>query len=149
MAPIILIGTDASLLEGIAQTLGAAGHRTRLATAASEVAPRPGEEPPLVLIVERALALRDPEATAKLLRLPLAPGGAVLLFRPSGESSERGEQQPKESALPAALRRSTLAELSLPLERHRLVALVHSVEERVLRSGRGHHRTTPPENRVV
>lgn len=149
MAPIILIGTDASLLEGIAQTLGAAGHRTRLAASPSEVAQRPEDEAPLVLIVERALALRHPEAAAELLRLPLAPGGAVLLFRPGGRSAAHDEPAAAEAALPAALRRSTLAELTLPLERHRLVALVHSVEERVLRTGRGHRRTTPPENRVI
>ena len=149
MAPIILIGTNAPLLEGIAQTLGAAGHRTTLATSASEVAQRPADEAPLVLIVERALALRDPEAAAELLRLPLAPGGAVLLFRPGGETVASEDPPAVESPLPVALRRSTLAELTLPLERHRLVALVHSVEDRVLRSGRGAHRVTPPENRVV
>jgi len=148
MAPIVLIGTDASLLEGIAQTLGTAGHKTRLAASPAEVAARPGEDPPLVLIVERALALRDGEACAALLRLPLAPGGAVLLFRPGGRG-DAARTDAKEKALPAALRRVTLAELTLPLERHRLVALVHSVEERALRTGRGTPRRTPPENRAI
>lgn len=147
MAPIVLIGSDASLLEGIAQTLGHAGHRSRIAASPAEAAQRPGEEPPLVLIVERALAVADRETRAELLRLALAPGGAVLLYRPGGRPGD-AEDVADESPLPAPLRRATLAELTLPLERHRLVALVQSVEERAQRTGRG-RRQTPPENRVM
>ena len=146
MAPIVLIGSDASLLEGIAQTLGTAGLRSRIASSPAEAAQRRGEEPPLVLIVERALVVRDREARAELLRLPLAPGGAVLLYRPGGGPGD--VEDDAEAALPAPLRRTTLAELTLPLERHRLVALVHSIESRAERTGRG-RRQTPPENRVV
>lgn len=148
MAPIVLIGTDAPLLEGLAQTLGAAGHKTRIAASSAEAAARSGEDPPLVLVAERALVLRDGDTCAELVRLPLAPGGAVLLFRPGGDP-ETPRREVKERALPTALRRITLAELTLPLERHRLVALVHSIEERALRTGRGNPRRTPPENRAV
>src|SRR5690349_10948670 len=131
MAPIVLIGTDASLLEGISQTLGAAGHRTTIARDPQELAARKGEDAPLVVIAERALSLRDDESCTALLRIPLAPGGAVLLYRP-GASSER-DGDPPETPLPTPLRRVTLAELTLPLERHRLVALVNSIEERAKR----------------
>ena len=147
MAPIVLIGTDAPLLEGIAQTLGAAGHRTKISRTAAEVAPRQGEDAPLVVIAERALALRDADAGAELLRIPLAPGGAVLLYRAGAASAPAGETG--EPPLPAPLRRVTLAELTLPLERHRLVALVNSIEERALRTGRGNRVQTPPENRAI
>lgn len=147
MAPIVLIGTDASLLEGIAQTLGAAGHRTRISTSAGEVVPRQGDEASLVVIAERALALRDDDACAELLRIPLAPGGAVLLYRAGAGSAP--ESETAEPPLPAPLRRVTLAELTLPLERHRLVALVNSIEERALRTGRGNRIQTPPENRAI
>lgn len=147
MAPIVLIGTDAPLLEGIAQTLGAAGHRTRIARSAEEVVPRQGEESSLVVIAERALALRDDDACAALLRIPLAPGGAMLLYRPGAATTQAGESA--EPPLPAPLRRVTLAELTLPLERHRLVALVNSIEERALRTGRGNRMQTPPENRAI
>ena len=134
MAPIVLIGTDAPLLEGIAQTLGAAGHRTKIARSAEEVVPSQGEDGPLVAIVERALALRDDEACAALLRIPLAPGGAMLLYRTGAAAAHAGESA--EPPLPAPLRRVTLAELTLPLERQRLVALVQHVEERARRAGR-------------
>ena len=147
MAPIVLIGTDASLLEGIAQTLGAAGHRTRIARSAAEAASPPEEDAPLIVLAERALTLRDGEATAELLRIPLAPGGAVLLFRTGAAAAPASESA--EPPLPAALRRATLAELTLPLERHRLVALAHSIEERALLTGRGNRAPTPPENRAI
>ena len=150
MAPIVLIGTDAPLLEGISQTLGAAGHRTRIVASAADAVGRPGEDLPLVLVVERALAVRDGDACADLLRVPLAPGGAILLFR-TGTAPERGngKRPAAEPSLPTPLRRSTLAELTLPLERHRLVTLVHTVEERALLTGRGNRAQTPPENRAL
>lgn len=148
MASIILIGTDGPLLEGIAQTLGAAGHRTSLATSLADAARRPvGSEAPLLLVVERELALGGAAGQpAELLRaVPLAPGGAVLLFRRGGAGAAAGPAG--EGTLPPALGRTTLAELTLPLERQRLVALAHSVEERAQRTGRG-RTPTPPEHRA-
>lgn len=146
MAPIVLIGTNASLLEGIAQTLGAAGHRAVIARAAEDVAAaRKGEDAPLVVIADRGRVVDDDETRAALLRIRLAPGGAVLLYR--ADAATAGESA--EAPLPTALRRVTLAELTLPLERHRLVALANSIEERAMRSGRGNRIQTPPENRAI
>jgi hypothetical protein len=140
MASIQLIGTDAALLEGLAQTLGAAGHRTSLG-ASFDAACGPDGDPPLLLVVERALALAAGGERGELLRaVPLAPGGALLLFR-------HGAAADGEAALPAALRRTTLAELTLPLERHRLVALAQSVEDRARRAGRA-RTAAPPEERA-
>jgi hypothetical protein len=59
-------------------------------------------------------------------RLPLAPGGGIL--RRSRESDA--------IPLPPRLRRLTIAELELPLERHRLVSLVKHVEGRAQSVGR-------------
>jgi hypothetical protein len=75
--------------------------------------------------VSRALAA---EASSEMLGIPLAPGGALVLYHSVGS-------QP--SALPPALLRAVLADLTLPLERNRLVALVAHVQERAVRTGRG------------
>jgi hypothetical protein len=55
----------------------------------------------------------------------------MLLYHEVGSSS---------MPLPAALQRNVLADLSLPLERKRFMALVQHVEERAQATGRG----TPP-----
>jgi hypothetical protein len=154
MASIVLIGTDEALLEGLAQTLGAAGHRAERTTSLAEATRRAAEEPPLVVVAERKLAVAGgARGAADLRRVQLAPGGAVVLFRSVGDdgrdaSSEQdgsgsdatgaaAEAAARQAALPPALQRTTLAELALPLERHRLVALVQRVEERARRAGRG------------
>ncbi|HEU4642149.1 MAG TPA: hypothetical protein VFS44_06805 [Gemmatimonadaceae bacterium] len=133
MATILLIGHDAALLEGLAQSLAGAGHRPRIAHTAAEGLETAVVFPPLAVIVERRLALADPE----LLRIPLARGGALLLYRTddSGPATLAPPQQ-----------RLVLADLTLPLERHRLLALVQRVAERVRATG-GRH-PTPPEHRA-
>jgi DNA-binding NtrC family response regulator len=123
MAMILLVGTDAALLEGLAQTLGAVGHRSRIAHSVAEAAEATANEPALIAVVERAIAAGSSDA----LRLSLQPGGALVLFRAPGESS---------TPLGRSVQRLTLAELTLPLERQRLVALVQHVEERARRAGR-------------
>lgn len=132
MCTVLLIGSDPALLEGLSQTLASAGHRPLLAAALGEGAEIAFVERPLVAVVERRLAGGD---AASLLRLPIAPGGSVVLYR------DADEERP---ALPAALERATLADLALPLERARLVALVHHVEGRANAVGRG-RVSTPTE----
>jgi hypothetical protein len=131
MATVVLLGSDVALLEGVAQTLATAGHRPALTRTPSDVCELASSCPPLVLIVER-------EFGAEAARVPLAPGGALLLYRSADEP---------DAPLPAAVRRATLAELTLPLERHRLLALVGYVEERAARTGRA-RVPTPPEHRA-
>jgi DNA-binding NtrC family response regulator len=123
MAMILLVGTDAALLEGLAQTLGAVGHRSRIAQSVAEAAEATANEPALIAVVERAIAA----GSSDVLRLPLQPGGALVLFKVPGELS---------TPLGRSVQRLTLAELTLPLERQRLVALVQHVEERARRAGR-------------
>lgn len=130
MAMILLVGTDAALLEGLAQTLGAVGHRSRIAHSIAEGAEATAGEPALIAVVERAIAAGSSDA----LRLALQPGGALVLFNAPGEAS---------SPLGRSVQRLTLAELTLPLERQRLVALVQHVEERARRAGRVGGARTP------
>ena len=124
MASIVVVGADPTLLEGVAQVLASAGHAVRLAQTLPEAAAIVSDEPPLVAVVEREL-MRARGAHAP----PLAPGGATLLYHAA------------DSDLPPLthrVQRATLADVSFPLERNRLVALVHSVVERQAATGRRH-----------
>lgn len=132
MTDVLLVGSDVALLEGLAQALGAEGHRPVVCASLAEAREIAVAAPPLVLVADRELAS---SAGAQLLAIPVAAGGARLLFRP-----ESGGH----SALLPALQRAVLADLTLPLERHRLVALVQSLGDRVRLTGRG-RRPTPPE----
>ncbi|HET9010884.1 MAG TPA: hypothetical protein VFN38_03670, partial [Gemmatimonadaceae bacterium] len=114
MTHVMLVGNDAALLEGLSQALAALGHTSRVVRTLMEARQSSGSQPPLVLIVDRALAS---EGGADLLTAPLASGGARLLYRTTSS--------PLAPLLPA-LQRAVLADLTLPLERHRLVAPVQS-----------------------
>ncbi len=131
MASILLVGADAALLEGIAQAFVAAGHHVLAARTVAEASFAAAAAPPLIAVVDRALL-----ATASDVRsLGLSPGGALMVFG--------------DPATPVAgpVRRTVLAELRLPLERARLLALVAHVEARAQRTGRGATMPTPPEPR--
>lgn len=131
MASIVVVGSDAALLEGMAQLLAAAGHAVRLATTLAEAVTHEGSEPPLVALVQRGLLVAR-GATAPAL----APGGATVLYH-----TTEGELP----SLPARVQRATLAEVALPLERHRLLALVQNVVERQQATGR--ERPAPRSDR--
>jgi DNA-binding NtrC family response regulator len=135
MTNVLLVGEDSALLEGLAQSLGAQGHDPVVATSLSEARDLALMQPPLVLIVNRSLAS---SSGAELLAIPLAAGGARLLYRAA--------TVPLAPLLPA-LQRSVLADLTLPLERHRLSALVTSLGDRARVTGRT-ARHTPPDNRA-
>jgi DNA-binding NtrC family response regulator len=121
MAMVMLIGSDTALLEGLAQTLSAAGHSVTLAPSVPEAGTIPGEDRPLIVAIDRD-ALHDSGLPLRLIM----PGGAFILYR----KSDRSEP------LPAAVQRAALADLLLPLERQRLVALVQHVEARAFITGR-------------
>jgi hypothetical protein len=135
MATVFLIGSNDPLLEGIAQTLAASGHQPRICHTISEALEMARSEPPLAAVVERALAVSDPVS----LRMPVQPGGATLVFRSGGDA-------PPAEPLPLPVQRLVMAELTLPLERHRLVALIQRMEDRAQVTGRGRRgHDTPPE----
>src|SRR4051794_38694450 len=125
MPSILLVGTDLSLLVGLAQSLAAQGHGTRVATTFSEARELATAQRPLIAVVEREMATN---AASEVLSLGLAAGGALVLYR-SGPV--------KTLAVPHALQRHILADLALPLERNRLAALVQSVSDRAVAAGRG------------
>jgi DNA-binding NtrC family response regulator len=135
MTHVLLVGGDVALLEGIAQSLAAQGHTPGVASSLAEAREVAMCEPPLVLVVNRALAS---SAGADLLAIPLAAGGARLLYRAA--------TVPLAPLLPA-LQRSVLADLTRPLERHRLSALVQSLGERARATGRI-TIPTPPDSRA-
>ncbi len=123
MASILLIGGDEALLEGLAQMLAHAGHVPHTAHSIHDAIEVAAGTRPLVAIVERDLALANPE----IARLPLDSGGSFLIYH-SGETMG--------PALVGSLQRMVLAELDLPLERNRLLALVQRVDERTRAAGR-------------
>jgi DNA-binding NtrC family response regulator len=136
MTHVLMVGGDVALLEGLAQSLAAQGHSPAVATSLAEASELALAQPPLVLVVNRALAS---SAGSDLLAIPLAAGGARLLYRAGSV--------PLAPLLPA-LQRSVLADLTLPLERHRLAALVQSLSARARETGRT-LRPTPVDNRAL
>lgn len=123
MASILVVGPDTALLEGVAQTLIASGHETVAARDIPEALEMLRGVKPLVAIVQcEELLLRG-----SMLHSALAPGGAVMAFHCDDDD---------DAGLPFSVKRATLAELRLPLERQRLLALVKYVAERAHAAGK-------------
>ncbi len=125
MTKILLIGAELALLEGLAQSLASVGFTPVVAQTLHEGRELAAHDPPLVAVVSRPFAAGS---SSEALNLPLAPGGALVLYRSIGSMLV---------TLSPTVQRSVLADLTLPLERNRLVALVHYVDERVRVTGRG------------
>lgn len=134
MTTSLVIGSDEGVLEGIAQAMATAGHRTHVARSIAEAAAVLTEIRPLVLVIERACAA-EPEFT----RLRLPAGCAIVLYR-----RDEGATSP----VPAEIQRLTLADLILPWERLRLITMVQRLTERAVASGRA-GPPTPTEDRAV
>lgn len=132
MTKILLVGQDEALLEGLVQSLVAMGHGPQVALSLADARDSALREPPLLAVIDRRFAASTP---GEVLSIPLAPGGALVLFSTSGRGSGAIAL-----ALPAVLQRAVLADLTLPLERNRLAALAQTVEERARAAGRGRHR---------
>jgi DNA-binding NtrC family response regulator len=126
---ILLVGSDAALLEGLVQTLAARGYSTAAADGLQEAQESAAVNTPLLAVIERDLAAAAP---GLVLGIPLVRGGALVAFHERPESSVM---------LAPALQRALLADLALPLERNRLLALVQHVEERARATGRQTHGT--------
>lgn len=131
MTHILLIGTDLPLLEGLAQTFASLGFHPVVAQSLNEARELAAHHPPLVAVVSRSLTTTGAEA----LTIPLARGGARLLYRSVGSQVE---------PFPHLVQRSVLADLALPLERNRLVALVQHVEQRARVTGRSDDPSSHP-----
>jgi hypothetical protein len=124
VALIAAVGPDSALLEGISQTLVGAGHKVVIARDIGEAIDTLGGTRPLVALVD----CEELIAGGNAFRINLAQGGALLAFHCDDMESA--------NELPFRLKRATLAELSLPLERHRLLALIQYVQSRARAAGR-------------
>ena len=126
MARVMLVGTDVALLEGLAQTLVGFGHDVSFAATVAEAAGSLSDDLPALAVVScEAL-----EEAGIGMTLPLTPGGAMIVY---------GTSRDAQPFLPTKLQRATLAHLVLPLERHRLMALVQSFDTRSRTTGRSAH----------
>lgn len=129
---VLLVGEDAALLEGLSQSFAGLGYRTHVAVTLHEARDVATEVAPLLAVVEREMAS---ESSSDALAIKLAAGGALVLFHKSDAAKV---------AIPMGLQRSVMADLALPLERNRLMALAQRMQDRALTTGRT-HRPTPPE----
>ena len=132
MTQILLVGTELPLLEGLAQSFAALGFSPIVSQSVHEARELAVQHPPLIAEISRGLAA---PATTDTLSIPLAPGGALVLYRVVGSPLV---------TLSPSVQRVVLADLTLPLERNRLIALVQHVAERAKMTGRGRE----PESRV-
>jgi hypothetical protein len=135
---ILVLGNDDALLEGLAQALAASGQTVATAKAVEDAEEIAKRHPLLLLVADRArLTLSD---GSRLARVAFRAGGAVVAYR--------GHEEPSGTvALPSEIARMTLADLELPLERNRLVALALYVAARAREVGRVHG--TPPESATL
>jgi len=132
---VLLVGAEPALLEGLAQSFAAQGYSPRVLGSLAEAREAAAAAPPLLVLVEQAMAA---EASADAAAVPLAPGGALMLYRVTADDR---------AIIPQGLQRLVLAELTLPLERTRLLALAQHVHDRVIATGRS-RRVTPTELRA-
>lgn len=124
---VILVGADAALLEGLAQSYATSGFSPQVVPTLMDACEVAAESAPIVAVVSRDLALAS---VGDAMAIPLAPGGSLVLYH-GGDSA---------GATPALLQRSVVAELVLPLERLRLVAITRSLAGRAEVVGRTKQR---------
>jgi len=125
MPQILLVGSELPLLEGLSQSFAALGFAPVVAQSLHEAREVAAAHTPLVAVVSRRLAA---ESSAETLSIPLSAGGALVLY-------STGRVDPV--SLSPTMQRSVLADLTLPLERNRLMALVQHLEDRARATGRG------------
>ena len=135
MAKILLVGSDAALLEGLSQTLTGSGHEVCISGSIAEAADACRDGAPNIAVVSND-TLKEPRAPELL---PLSATGALVVY--TTEPVER-------PTLPTRLQRATLGHVVLPLERQRLIALIQHYEVRSLTTGRGRDEDLAAEERL-
>jgi hypothetical protein len=113
----------------LAQSFASLGFSPTVAQSVQEARELAAQNLPLIAVVSRDLAA---PASTDTLSIPLAPGGALVLYRVVGSPLV---------TLSPTVQRVVLADLTLPLERHRLMALVQHVGDRAKTTGRGFDQT--------
>jgi hypothetical protein len=132
---ILLAGGNTALLEGLAQALSNTGQRVVVAGSLDEAEELQARHQAILTVTERSLVSNsDADPARAFLRGTLAGGGALVTYREAGDTSR---------ALPAPLARHVLADLVLPLERNRLVALAEHLTTRARAVGRPSDVTHP------
>lgn len=129
---ILLVGSDEGLLEGLAQVLC---RLTRVVTSPSLDAVReqwPEARPSLVVIEGAELA----NWSGPLPPLSDRGGLPVVTFHAA--------DSPRTHPLAPQLARLVVADLELPLERHRLVAIAEHLLDRARSAGRENHTDPSP-----
>lgn len=130
---ILLAGGNIALLEGVAQSLANTGQRVVVAHSLEEASDLQARHPPILTLAERGM-VSDTDSGRNFLRGTMAGGGALITYREAGDTSR---------SLPAVLARHVLADLVLPLERNRLVALAEHLATRAKAVGRPADATLP------
>ena len=136
MAKILLVGSDAALLEGLSQTLNGFGHEVCLASSMAEAPEACREGVPNIAVVSNE-ALSAPGSGASL---PLSTAGALVVYT---------TQPADRPTLPTRLQRATLGHVVLPLERQRLIALIQHFEIRARTTGRGREDRPELDDRAL
>ena len=136
MAKILLVGSDAALLEGLSQTLNGFGHEVCLASSMSEAPEACRDGVPNIAVVSNE-SLAAPGSGASL---PLSASGALVVYT---------TQPTDRPTLPTRLQRATLGHVVLPLERQRLIALIQHFEIRARTTGRGREDRPQVDDRAL
>jgi DNA-binding NtrC family response regulator len=136
VAKILLVGSDAALLEGLSQTLSGFGHDVCLASSMSEAPEACRDGVPNIAVVSNE-ALAVPGSSASL---PLSASGALVVYT---------TQPTDRPTLPTRLQRATLGHVVLPLERQRLIALIQHFEIRARTTGRGREDRPELDDRAL
>lgn len=128
---VLIVGGDPAVQEGVLQSVRASGLGAEGCADLPCAREAISDGPPVALVVHESLA----GAIAELERRAHAPGGAVIVFHDSSEEQPRSTQ---------SFSRSVIAELVLPLERARLVALLTHIVVRARATGRDRRGPEPP-----
>jgi DNA-binding NtrC family response regulator len=131
MMDVLIVGGDSVVQEGVLQAVRAAGLRAEWCPTGESAREAAADVPPTALVVHVDIAGDADRAR----QIPLRSGGAVILFRDGERSGESAEQ---------VFGRTVIAELSLPLERTRLIALLNRIVERARITGRDRRIPDPP-----
>lgn len=132
---ILIVGQDAALLEGVSQTFIGSGYKVIAARDTAEAFSSLRGSQPLVALVHSEELVGNAASLSSIL----SRGGALIAFHCDDEDKR---------VIPFKVKRSTLAELSLPLERHRLLALISHVESRARAAGRESADGDPADSAV-
>jgi DNA-binding NtrC family response regulator len=126
---MLVLGASDALIEGIAQILSSADVRVRVARTLDDAEELASRERPFLVLVDRQWA--SEAHGGRLSQIVISSGAALIVYHTHEDT------QPLVT-VSRSLSRLTLADLELPLERQRLLALTSYVQARARESGRMH-----------